>query len=125
MKRRRNPFLLFLICVLAAPTCGVLVGDLTLPAQPLDDLPALIELLRPWLAVGVLLGAAHLLLRPILRLLSAPLGCLTLGLFGLVIDVALIYACAWLTDGFVLSGPLYAVLTALVVNAVAAVTGSR
>ena len=108
MRRRRNPFLLFLICVLAAPTCGVLMGELTLPAQPLDDLPALIELLRP-----------------ILRLLSAPVGCLTLGLFGLVIDVALIYACAWLADGFVLSGPLYAVLTALLINAIAAVTGSR
>ena len=125
MRRRRNPFLLFLICVLAAPTCGVLMGELTLPAQPLDDLPALIELLRPWLAVGALLGAAHLLLRPVLRLLSAPIGCLTLGLFGLVIDVALIYGCAWLADGFVLSGPLYAVLTALLINAIAAVTGSR
>ena len=125
MKRRKSPFLLFLICVLAVPTCGVLVGVLTLPEEPWSDLPALAELLKPWLAVGALLGAAHLLLRPILRLLSAPVGCLTLGLFGLVIDVALIYACAWLADGFVLSGPLYAVLTALVINAVAAVTGSR
>ena len=87
MKRRKNPFLVFLCCVLAVPTCGVMVGDLTLPAQWSE---ATLALLRPWLLVGTLLGIAHLLVRPILRILSAPIGCLTLGLFGLVIDVALI-----------------------------------
>ena len=125
MKRRKSPFLLFLICVLAMPTCGVLVGVLTLPEEPWSDLPALAELLKPWLAVGALLGAAHLLLRPLLRLLSAPLGCLTMGLFGLVIDVGLLYACEWLVEGFPAPGLLYAVLTAVLINVVAAVTGCR
>lgn len=124
MKRRRNPFLVFLICVLAVPTCGVLVGDLQLPGEWMSN-EVMLELLRPWLAVGVLLGAAHLLLRPVLRLLSAPIGCLTLGLFGLVIDVALIYGCAMLVDGFQISGPLYALLTAVLINTICAVTTGR
>ena len=118
-KRRRNPFLVFLCCVLAVPTCGALLGELTLPAGQWDE--STLMLLRPWLGVGTLLGLAHLLLRPGLRLLSAPIGCLTLGLFGFVIDVALIYGCAALVDGFQISGLLYAVLTAILINAVCAV----
>ena len=122
MKRRKSPFLVFLCCVLAVPTCGVLVGDLVLPGAWTE---ATLSRLRPWLTVGVLLGAAHLLVRPILRLLSAPIGCLTLGLFGLVIDVALIYVCAHFVEGFAVSGLLYAVLTAVLINTICAIVGSR
>lgn len=118
MKKHKNPLLVFLVCTLAVPTCGALMGELRLEEGLSGE--AMMALLRPWLAVGVLLGIAHLFLRPVLRLLSAPIGCLTLGLFGLVIDVALIYGCAWLVDGFVISGPLYALLTALAVNALSA-----
>ena len=121
MKKRRSPFLIFLCCVLAAPTCGVLVGDLAIPSGLASD--ALIGLLRPWLAVGTLLGLAHLIIRPVLRLLSAPLGCLTLGLFGLVIDVGLIYGCAALVDGFPTPTLLYAVLTAILINTITAIAG--
>lgn len=123
MKRRKSPFLIFLCCVLAVPTCGLLVGELTLP-EGLSD-AAFVELMRPWLAVGALLGLAHVILRPVLRLLSAPLGCLTLGLFGFAIDVALIYGCAYLIDGFGVPTLLYAVLTAVLINAINAVTGGR
>lgn len=121
MKKRRSPFLIFLCCVFAAPTCGILIGELTVPAGLASE--ALIELLRPWIAMGTLLGLAHVLIRPILRLLSAPLGCLTLGLFGLVIDVALIYACAHLIEAFTVPSLLYAVLTAIFINAVSAIAG--
>jgi putative membrane protein len=98
-----------------------LLGDLALPSTA----ETLIATLRPWLAVGVLLGIAHLFIRPILRLLSAPIGCLTLGLFGLVIDVALIYGCAYLVDGFAVSGLVYALLTAIVINAISAIIAHR
>lgn len=121
MKKRRSPFLTFLCCVLAIPTCGMLVGTLTIP-EGLAIEP-LIELLRPWIAVGTLLGLARLILRPVLRLLFAPLGCLTFGLFGFAIDVGLIYACAYLVDGFALPTLLYAVLTAIFVNIISAVAG--
>ena len=121
MKKRRSPFLIFLCCVFAAPTCAVLVGDLVIPSGLASD--ALIELLRPWVAAGTLLGLAHVLIRPILRLLTAPLGCLTLGLFGLVIDVALIYACAALVDAVPTPTFLYALLTAILINVITAITG--
>lgn len=121
MKRRKNPFLVFLTCVLAVPTCGMLLGELTLPVGALNE--ASVELLRPWIMVGTLLGIAHLLLRPILRILSAPIGCLTLGLSGFVIDVALIYGCDFLVEGFQVSGLLYAVLTAILINTICAVVG--
>lgn len=121
MKKRRSPFLTFLCCVLAVPTCGVLTGVLTIP-EGLAIEP-LIALLRPWIAVGTLLGLARLILRPILRMLSAPLGCLTFGLFGLVIDVGLLYACSYLVDGFAMPTLLYAVLTAIFINIVAAISG--
>ena len=122
-KRRRNPFLVFLCCVLAVPTCGALLGELTLPAGQWDE--STLMLLRPWLGVGTLLGIAHLFIWPILRALSAPLGCLTLGLFGFAIDVGLIYGCAYLVPGFEISGPLYAILTAIVINTICAITSSK
>ena len=122
MKKKRNPFLVFLTCVLAVPTCGVLTGEVILPAER----AAQIALLRPWVMVGALLGIAHLLLRPILRLLTAPLGCLTLGLSGTVIDVGLIYLCASYTQGLGHApGFLYALLTALSINFVCAVVAKR
>lgn len=123
MKKRKSPFLIFLCCVLAVPTCGMLVGELTIPAG-LDPAGQL-DLLRPWLAVGVLLGGAHLLIRPVLRFLTAPLGCLTFGLFGFVIDVLLIYAAAFLVAGFATPTFLYAVLTAVLINTVNAIAGER
>jgi len=125
MKKKTNRFLTFLTCLLAVPTCGVLVGDLVLPAFESVSSDVWFGELKPWLAVGALLGLAHLFLRPVLRFLSAPIGCLTLGLFGLVIDVLLIYLCAWLVGGFAISGPLYAILTAIVINTVSAVTARR
>ena len=120
-RKKRNHFLIFMICVLAVPTCGVLVGDLSLPEGA--ELTVLVSILRPWLAVGTLLGVVHLLLRPVLRLFSAPVGCLTLGLSGWVIDIALIYICAAGIDGFEISGLLYAVLTAVLINIITAVAG--
>ena len=117
MKRRKNPLVQFLICVFAVPTCAVLVENVSLT----NDW----TILRPWLLVGGLLGVAHLLLRPILSLLSAPIGCITLGLSGFAIDIALIYGCAYFVEGFAMPSLLYAVLTACLINAVCAITGNR
>jgi len=121
MRKRKSPFFTFLCCVLAVPTCGVLIGTLSIPENL--DIEPLFALLQPWLAVGTLLGIARLFLRPILRFFSAPLGCLTFGLFGLAIDVALIYGCAYLVEDFQTPTLLYAILTAIFVNIVSAVAG--
>ena len=109
--------IIFLCCTLAVPTVAMMFGNYGEGVT--------LEQLAPALATGALLGVAHLVLRPVLRLLSAPLGCLTLGLFGMVIDVGLIYACGELVDGFSVPGPLYAVLTAVLINSVCTVAARR
>ena len=106
-----------LCCILAVPTVAVLTGAY--------EGAITLEGLRPALTVGALLGLAHLVLRPVLRLLFAPLGCLTLGAFGLVIDLGLIYASAEFVQDFTVPGPGYALLTALTINAVCAVSAGR
>ena len=108
---------IFLTCVLAVPTIYYIIyRPVTRDWQ--DWLP----LLR----MGALLGLAQLILRPILRLLTAPLGCLTMGLAGTAIDVGLIYLSAYYTGG-ISHAPelLYAVLTALAINFVCAVVAKR
>ena len=80
---------------------------------------------KPALVAGGLLGLAHLFLRPVLRVVFAPLGCLTLGLFGMVIDVGLLYGSSLLVNGFEVPGLPYAVITALVINGVCAITTGR
>jgi putative membrane protein len=110
--------IIFATCTLAVPMAAALMGYYggTMPT---------IEQARPALVTGALLGAAHLLLRPILRVVSAPLGCMTLGLFGMVIDVGLLYGCAYLVKDFEVPGLLYAVLTAVAINGICALAAGR
>ena len=106
-----------LTCTLAVPTVsGILYGAPDVHSR---------EALLPYLAVGVALGVAHVVLRPLLRLITAPLGCLTFGLSGTAIDVALIYLSARIVRGFPTPAFLCALLTALLINAVVALTCGR
>ena len=109
--------LILLTCILAVPTVGLLMG--LYPGEP--DLRAM----APALLTGAVLGVAHLILRPVLRLFFSPLGCLTLGLFGLVIDLALIYLSAAFVEGFTVPGLPFALSTALLVNLICAVAAGR
>ena len=109
---------IFATCTLAVPMVAALMGYYG------GAIPTL-EQAKPGLLTGALLGLAHLLLRPVLRFVSAPLGCLTLGLFGLVIDVGLLYGCGRLVKGFEVPGLLYAVVTAVVINGICAVAAGR
>ena len=116
MGGRVNPprrTLVFLTCLLAVPT----VSHLIYGAPDMSD----IEMMKPYLMVGAVLGVLHLTVRPLLRLISAPLGCLTLGLSGTAIDVALIYLSARVMADFPAPEFLYAILTALLINAISAV----
>ena len=109
--------LIFLTCLLAVPTVSYLIYG----APDMSDFAAM----KPFLLVGAVLGAMHLLLRPALRLITVPLGCLTLGLSGAAIDVALIYLSARVVPDFPAPEFLCALLTALLINAVAAIVGGR
>lgn len=68
------------------------------------------------IAAGVLLAVMYLLLRPIARLLTKPLGCLTFGLIGTVVDAALVLLAARLIPGFAVAGFVWAAAVALVIN---------
>ena len=116
--RPGRSFVVLATCVLAMPTVACIMRYITIRSR--EDL----ELAVPYLIVGAVLGIAQLILRPLLRFLTAPLGCLTLGLSGTVIDVGLIYLSAILLS-FELPGLLYAVLTALLINGICALAAGR
>ena len=116
MKKPRKT-LIFLTCVFAVPTVACVMYGF--PAQ------ADFQTFAPLLSCGCVLGLAHLVLRPLLRIITAPLGCLTLGLSGTAIDIALIYLSARFVKGFYVPGFLYALLTALLINAITCLVGAR
>ena len=120
MRNRSKPprrTLIFLTCLLAVPTMACILYGVPENAD--------FETFRPLLIMGAALGLAHLVLRPLLRIITAPLGCLTFGLSGTAIDIALIYLADHFVEGFHVPGFLFALLTALLINAAAAFVGAR
>lgn len=113
MRRNNRYAIVFLCCVMAMPTC----------VQMLDGFYS--ESIRISLFMGALLGAAHLVLRPVIRVLTAPIGCLTLGLIQPAIDIFLIYGCDRLVDGFSVTDPLHALLAVILINAISFIAAGR
>lgn len=117
--RPSRSFVVMATCILAAPTVACIMQFISIHSQ------AELKLAVPYLIVGAALGIAHLILRPVLRLITAPLGCLTFGLSGTVIDVALIYLSARALPTFQVPSLLYALLTAILINGICAFAGGR
>jgi putative membrane protein len=69
-----------------------------------------------FIAAALLLGVVNSLVRPVAILLTLPFTILTLGLFLLVINAAMLGIVAWLLQGFVLSGWGAAFFGALIVS---------
>ncbi|MEG0146211.1 MAG: phage holin family protein [Clostridia bacterium] len=103
--------LAFLSCLVTVPLSVKMLDGVT--ATPL----------RAAVLAGALLGVAYLLIRPVLRLLTFPVGCLTLGLSGFLIDCALIMALPRFVPGFAVAGFEWAALCALLVNGVCLIAG--
>jgi len=68
------------------------------------------------LVVGLVLGLINLLVKPIVTLLSLPLIVITLGLFYLVINGAMLYLAARLLAPLRIDGCMPAILGGLVVS---------
>lgn len=66
---------------------------------------------------GFLLGLVNAVVRPIVTVLTFPLTLLTLGLFLLVVNAAMIGLVAWLLDGLAVNG-LWAGVQAAIVTGV-------
>jgi putative membrane protein len=109
--KQGKTFITFMCCILAMVTAPYLLAGITVtePSQAV--------------AAGTLLGLAYLIIRPIMRLLTLPVGCITLGLFNTVIDVLLIYGCSSLIDGFQVATVFDALLAAILVNSACAIVG--
>ena len=55
-----------------------------------------------WIAValvGLILSLINISIKPIAQTLSLPLTCLTLGIFYLVVNTAMLYLAAWVAEG--------------------------
>ncbi|WP_029089023.1 phage holin family protein [Brevibacterium album] len=81
-----------------------------------------------YLVVALVFGLVNALVRPLVALVSAPITCLTLGLFSIVVNALMITLTAWLSGftPFVLEVESFfwtAVLAAIVIAIVSAVLG--
>lgn len=70
------------------------------------------------LIVAVILGVINLVVKPIISLVTLPVNMLTLGLFGLIINGAILWFIGTFVEGFAVATFLAAFLGALLVAAV-------
>ncbi|MCU1574385.1 MAG: putative rane protein of unknown function [Micrococcaceae bacterium] len=82
--------------------------------------------------LGLIFGIVNALIRPIVRLLALPVTVLTLGLFAIVINAAMLWLTAWLStftpvrltiDTFLWTAVLAAILISVVSMVANAITG--
>ncbi len=74
--------------------------------------------LKGYLAAGLLLAVLNTFVRPVLKLLSLPLILLTLGLFTVVINAAILWLAADLSGVVTIAGPLTLLWATLIVSLV-------
>src|SRR5690625_1917051 len=77
------------------------VAELILPGMDVvtdAGQPETSEFIIALLVVSVVFGLVNAIVRPIVSLLSLPVTCLTLGLFTLVINAAMLFLTVWLTS---------------------------
>lgn len=70
------------------------------------------------LLAALLLGCVNAVIKPVLTVLTFPITVLTLGLFLIVLNAAMLGLVAWFLPGFSIDGILPAVLGWLIVTAV-------
>lgn len=68
------------------------------------------------LVAAVVLAIVNIFVKPIVGILSLPITIVTLGIFSLVINGAMLYLVAYLVDGFEISSFGIAVLAAFIIS---------
>ncbi|MCC7266992.1 MAG: phage holin family protein [Caulobacteraceae bacterium] len=96
----------FLIRAVVA-ALGLWVADLLIAGVRVDDLVTLA-------LAALLLGVVNAIIRPIITILTLPITLITLGLFLLVVNAAMLGLVAWLLPGFSIDGLWSGVLAAIV-----------
>lgn len=79
----------------------------------------------PALAAAVVLGLLNLVLKPILVFLTLPINILTLGLFTLVINAAIIMLATKIVPGFTVQNWWWAILFGIVLGLVNSLFGKN
>ena len=51
-----------------------------------------------YLFIGLVFGVVNAVVRPVLSILSLPITCLTLGLFAIVVNAAMLWLTSWLSS---------------------------
>jgi putative membrane protein len=87
---------------------GLWLASRWVPGVRFDTVPTL-------LLAGLLLGVVNAIVRPIAFILTLPLTIVTLGLFLLVLNAAMVSLVAWILPGFHLGGFWAALLTWIIV----------
>ncbi|MFF2675961.1 phage holin family protein [Arthrobacter koreensis] len=73
---------------------GIVAGEAGAPATGNTTF----DIVLAYLFIGLVFGVVNALVRPIVRLLALPLTILTLGLFTVIINAAMLMLTAWLTS---------------------------
>lgn len=104
---------------------GIVVGEAGTPATG----NATLDVVLAYLFIGLVFGVVNAFVRPVVRLLALPLTILTLGLFTVIINAAMLMLTAWLTsftpvhfeiDSFFWT----AILASIIISLVSLVAGS-
>lgn len=103
----------FLINILAT-TIAVFVVAQILPGVVLDDITSAF-------IVAVVLGVLNTFVKPVIKILTLPITVLTLGLFSLVINIALLYLTDYLVKGLTLTSLLTVVLFGFLVSVISSI----
>jgi len=74
------------------------------------------------LLAAVVLGVLHVLVKPILFILTLPITLLTFGLFSFVLNAFMFWLTAYMLDGFAVTGFIPALIGSLIMTAVSTVT---
>jgi putative membrane protein len=87
-----------------------------------------IGIILAYLFIGLIFGLVNALVRPIVSLLSLPITILTLGLFTIVINAAMLYLTSWVSSytpvHFTIDSFFWtAVLAAIIITVVSLVAG--
>lgn len=98
-----------LLIKLLIATLAVFVSAYLIPGVTVDSF-------KTAFIVAVVLGVLNVFVKPLLVILTLPITILTLGLFAFVINIALIYAAAYVVPGFTIDAVLAAVLFGLLMS---------
>jgi putative membrane protein len=96
---------------------GLWLASRYVPGVRIDNVTTL-------LLAGLLLGVVNAIVRPVAFILTLPITILTLGLFLLVVNAAMVALVAWLLPGFHLYGGFRAALLTWIIVWLTGLVGS-